>query len=240
MFAFGKKAGCRRVRGMLSEYVDDRLGQDDRDALEKHIRTCEACSAELESLRMAVELLQSLPHVPAPRSFAVREAETRKAGVFAPQGLGRLRPAIAVASVAALDPRQLAWLRPATVLVTVALLVLVMVDVFQVVPREGVLDRGEMFYSPPQTVMAPAPEDETSYSDVTDKQPPEVDTAPEPGDDLGSGEGAMVGDSDSLPAAPGGGGWPLLQIEIALGVVVFALLGATLYLTWRRARWRAV
>ena len=71
---------CRKVRGMLSEYIDNRLDSENKSLVERHLETCEACSKELESLRMTVQLLHRVPEVSVPRSFTVTApaAQTRE------------------------------------------------------------------------------------------------------------------------------------------------------------------
>jgi len=88
MFAIGRKRECRRVRDKLSEYIDDRLGIDERDSAESHLESCDACSQELEALRMTVHLLNQVPVVPVPRSFAIRETETGREQVPGSRGWG--------------------------------------------------------------------------------------------------------------------------------------------------------
>ena len=136
MFLWRRKPLCDRVRGKLSEYLDNRLEGADRDAVERHIETCAACSEELGSLRMTVQLLSGMPEVQAPRSFAVRESDVGRAGLFMPQGVRVLRPAAAFAA-AVLEPRNLLWLRPATAAAVIALVLVLMLDLFQVVPQGG-------------------------------------------------------------------------------------------------------
>ena len=139
MFIGGRRARCRKVRHMLSEYLDDRLVREDRGIVEGHIETCEACSNELESLRMTVQLLHRLPVVPAPRSFAITAVETERASIF--------------------DPQRLRWLRPATAFATVALVLLLLLDFLQVIPHEvGGGGDGVFTAAPTQTIVSPGME----------------------------------------------------------------------------------
>ena len=248
MVGFGKKARCGRVRGMLSEYIDSRLDDRRRSLVEGHLETCEACTKELESLQMTVQLLQGMPEVPAPRSFAIREPETARESVPAQRGTGRPRLAPVFATgqaagggVSIFDPQRLRWLRPATAVALVALVALLMLDFFQVVPHGAGIEGGELFATPPAPTMAsPATERDADLTQFSDEEP-----APSPADKyfepkVGLGEGGMVGEPDTpVPAVTDGGGWPLRQIEIALGVMVLALLSGTLYVAWRRAKRRA-
>ena len=50
----------------LSDYLDDELSPEDRDALESHLAGCERCRATLDALRRVVERAGSLtPRPPA-------------------------------------------------------------------------------------------------------------------------------------------------------------------------------
>ena len=118
---------CRKVRGMLSEYIDNSLDSENKSLVERHLQACEACSKELESLRMTVRLLGRVSQSPVPRSFTLPVPEPRQEGVFVPSGLRLPRPATAVAAIA-VGPTSLRWLRPATAIVAVALVVLLMGD----------------------------------------------------------------------------------------------------------------
>ena len=54
MFRSRREPQCPKVQGMLSEYLDNRLGSEDKSLVERHLESCEACSKELEALRMTV------------------------------------------------------------------------------------------------------------------------------------------------------------------------------------------
>ena len=58
---------CPKTQNILIEYFTDNLSAIARDELEKHIRTCEACNAELVALQQAQHELtqwqdESVPH----------------------------------------------------------------------------------------------------------------------------------------------------------------------------------
>jgi len=93
---------------MLSEYIDNRIDSENKSLVERHLETCEACSKELESLRMTVQLLHRVAEVPVPRSFTVTVPEPRRESAF--------------------GPASMRWLRPATAVVAIALVVLLMGD----------------------------------------------------------------------------------------------------------------
>ena len=59
---------------LLSAYLDDEVTTRERDLVENHLVTCEACNLELESLSWTVNLLGQMPQVSPPRTFYVTEA----------------------------------------------------------------------------------------------------------------------------------------------------------------------
>ncbi|HID62344.1 MAG TPA: hypothetical protein EYP49_06340 [Anaerolineae bacterium] len=83
---FGKaksKAEHRRIKEMLSVYMDGELPSRDRARVEEHLAECADCTWDLETLRQTVDLVGQLPKVPAPRAFTIREApRPRRAGLF--------------------------------------------------------------------------------------------------------------------------------------------------------------
>ena len=86
-----------RLRGLLSPYIDGRLSPAEARRLERHLTTCEACSAELATLKATVGLLSGLPELEAPRSFKLA-AEPAPVRSFAPYVL-TARLATSVAAV---------------------------------------------------------------------------------------------------------------------------------------------
>ena len=211
MFLGGRKRRCHKVRGMLSEYIDNRLDSEDRGVVEHHLEICEACSNELESLQMTVQLLNQVPFVPAPRSFAVREVETGRVSIF--------------------EPQSLRWLRPATAFATVALIVLLMVDFLQLVPHEVKVDNGEVLTVPPAQIMSsPTPEGGAYTTEARGDEPAEAIPEPAPA----PAEKAPTEDVSSEA------GWPLRQIEIAMGVLVFVLVALVFFARRQRRRWSGV
>jgi hypothetical protein len=242
---------------MLSEYIDNLLGAEDRGVVESHLEVCEACSNELESLRMTVQLLHRMPSVPVPRSFAIREVETDREEVSEPRGSGWLRPvpAFAVSRIGSgwasvCDPQRLRWLRPATAFATAALVLLLMLDFLQVVPQQGGLDSRAVFNeSTPQVIVSPALEGEEGTLEVSGDEPAEVLPPPVPApadktltggadsDEFVGGDAYDGGGEVSTEAA---GGWPLRQIEIGIGVVFLALVAMMLFARRQRRSWSRV
>ena len=238
MFLGGRKRRCHKVRGMLSEYIDNRLDSEDRGVVERHLEICEACSNELESLQMTVQLLNQVPFVPAPRSFAIREADVVGERVPEPRRPGDLQPVPVFATgevetgrVGILDLQRHRWLRPATAFATVALIVLLMVDFLQLVPHEVKVDNGEVLTVPTaQIMLSPTPEGEAYTSEERSDEPTEAIPEPAPA----PGEEALTEDVSSEA------GWPLRQIEIAMGVLVFVLVALVFFARRQRRRWSGV
>lgn len=69
-----QKDGCSRTRVLVSEYVDGRLGPEERGRVEEHLAACARCRADLDSLRATVALLHGLPEVAPVRHFTVAPA----------------------------------------------------------------------------------------------------------------------------------------------------------------------
>jgi anti-sigma factor RsiW len=217
MFLGGRKRRCHKVRGMLSEYIDNYLDSEDRGVVEHHLGICESCSNELESLQMTVRLLKQVPQVPAPRSFAISEVETGRVSVF--------------------EPRRLGWLRPATAFATVALIALLIVDFLQVVPHDHIM-------------LSPTPQGEEYMLDSRGGEPAETlsEPTPEPAPVIGeeaptedinsgvTGMGVTYGGEEEV-SGESEAGWPLRQLEIAIGVLVFALVALMLFARRQRRRW---
>jgi hypothetical protein len=59
----------------LSALLDGRLADRERDALEAHVASCDACRARLDALHRTRDALRSLPQLDAPRSFRLRAAD---------------------------------------------------------------------------------------------------------------------------------------------------------------------
>lgn len=224
MFLGGRKRRCHKVRGMLSEYIDNRLDSEDRGVVERHLEICEACSNELESLQMTVQLLNQVPEMPVPRSFAIREADVVGERVPEPRRPGELQPVPVLATgevetgrVGILDLQRHRWLRPATAFATVALIVLLMVDFLQLVPHDKIM-------------LSPTPQGEEYMTEARDDELAEAISEPAPA----PGEEALTEDVSSEA------GWPLRQIEIAMGVLVFVLVALVFFARRQRRRWSGV
>lgn len=217
---------CQRIQGMLSEYIDGKLNKADKGVVEAHLEVCDTCSRELEALRMTVQLLHRVPEVSIPRPFTV--VAPRREHAF---GVTSLR-----------------WLRPATALAAIALVLLLVGDFVHVFENDSGVDGGGEATATYSELVNPTVAAEqqimvkvsgvmgqmslataksvgyTKY-DVLPSTP-----APQPVVQQISG---VTGDEDSSQAEVG---WPLRQIEIALGAVVFILLVFMILLRRRRGR----
>jgi hypothetical protein len=67
------RAEHRRIREILSVYIDGELPSGDRARVEEHLAECADCTWELETLRQTVDLVGQLPKVPVPRAFTIHE-----------------------------------------------------------------------------------------------------------------------------------------------------------------------
>ena len=90
---FKRKRECKKLKGMLSPYIDGQLSPSEVKRVERHIEECNACRRELESLRAVVSLLHRVPMVALPRSFTIAARAPRRR----PVALRALRVATAVA-----------------------------------------------------------------------------------------------------------------------------------------------
>ena len=86
-----------RARVLLSSYIDGELSERDRLRVERHLSGCAECRAELESLRLTVELARGLPEVEPSRSFTLSAAPEAERGGFG--WIANARMAAAVAAV---------------------------------------------------------------------------------------------------------------------------------------------
>jgi hypothetical protein len=231
---------CRKVRVMLSEYIDNRLDSENKSLVGRHLETCEACSKELESLRMTVQLLHRVTEVAAARSFTVTVPEPRRESAF--------------------GPVSMRWLRPATAIIAVALVVLLMGDFLHGFennvrsnsgPGNVTLSAGQLAPSPAnpeQQIMVAVPGvmgqmslatakavGYTDYSIVRSVPSSAVSQAAAPPMPTVSGNEASTG-AGVMAQGEAGVGWPLRQTEIGLGAAVFVLLALMIYARRQRRK----
>ena len=86
-----------RARTLLSSYIDGELSERERRRVERHLSGCAECRAELESLRLTVELVRGLPEVEPSRSFTLSSAPEAERGGFG--WIANTRMAAVVAAV---------------------------------------------------------------------------------------------------------------------------------------------
>jgi len=63
---------CSEVKELISRYVDDDLGPDEREAFTLHVRDCAGCRTELEEIQVLDTLFASAERFTAPPGFATR------------------------------------------------------------------------------------------------------------------------------------------------------------------------
>src|SRR2546428_14168830 len=91
------------VTELLSAYLDERVGADERARIVTHLDACESCRVHLESLRRTVALLHTAEPVRAPEGFRAQvrariEAQPRRVPrtLHLPRWIGSWRTAGAV------------------------------------------------------------------------------------------------------------------------------------------------
>jgi hypothetical protein len=239
MFRSRREPLCRKIQGMLSEYIDNRLGSEDKRLVEHHLESCEACSKELESLRMTVRLLHRVPEVSVPRSFTIPVPEPKREGV--------------------LGSSSLRWLRPATAIAAIVLVVLLAGDFLNVFGHEAGSGNRILLAPTGNNVFVTTPEGEGNMTDmganVTAKAIP-APTQEGPGNisegnitegNVTEGNASLAGAGFTASGTQAEGGppslpgnptvsWPLRQSEIAMGVVVFALATLTIFSVRQRRK----
>lgn len=67
--------GCETFQEKFSELIDGRLNKSEQEGLERHLKECPACRAELAALEGAVRAVRALPEQPAPPDFLFRLRE---------------------------------------------------------------------------------------------------------------------------------------------------------------------
>lgn len=197
---------------MLTEYLDNYLTQERRRQVESHLSACEACQAELDSLRTTVELLHRVPQAAVPRAFTIAE----------------LRPA----------PRPVVFgaLRTATIVCALLLIFLLLGDFMQLFPP-GVRGKGDLMTREQRQEQLSAGKEVSPLSPMATPAPvpaptprgalPEAEQVAPPG---------TAAPEAPLPRVSGEQGytWPMLQIELALSGVTAILAVMTAVIWWRR------
>jgi len=93
---------------VLSEYLDGRLSDGEREGISRRLNSCSLCREELDSLRVTVSLLQGLEDAPIPRNFTL--AGPPPAPAVARQPLPFRAPNWAYAGAASLAGLALAFM----------------------------------------------------------------------------------------------------------------------------------
>jgi negative regulator of sigma E activity len=68
---YRREHNWEQQREQLSALLDNQLGEQERAALEAHLRDCAECQAELASLQQTRALLRALPQPVLPRNFTL-------------------------------------------------------------------------------------------------------------------------------------------------------------------------
>jgi len=63
---------CKRTRKMISQYIDEVMGPDEKKDFVSHIRDCAACREVLEESRAVHQMFASVERFSAPYGFATR------------------------------------------------------------------------------------------------------------------------------------------------------------------------
>lgn len=66
-----RKTRCDKVHKMLSAYIDKQLDSREQQMVEAHLKTCQACRAEHDSLQQTTKLLRHVPLVSPTRPFII-------------------------------------------------------------------------------------------------------------------------------------------------------------------------
>lgn len=75
MFVFGDRH--KKIKALLSTYLDDELIEKEKDLVDRHLATCGSCRQEMDSLRVTVDLIKKMPLVSPGRSFLLDQAENK-------------------------------------------------------------------------------------------------------------------------------------------------------------------
>lgn len=67
-----EKMKCKQIREMISRRMDGRIGPDEQEGFNLHVRSCAACRKILEENRAVHELFASAEKFSAPYGFAAR------------------------------------------------------------------------------------------------------------------------------------------------------------------------
>jgi len=63
---------CSGIRGLISSYIDEQLGPNEKEAFSFHIRSCPGCREALEEVQAVHELFASTERFSAPYGFTTK------------------------------------------------------------------------------------------------------------------------------------------------------------------------
>jgi len=156
-----------RAEELFSAYIDQRVTADEQAFVDRHVATCAACRAQLQSTRTMVAALKAMPAVKAPRSFVL------------PKSMA-VQP----------KPSIFSWypaMRLATVFAAIAFVLVFTSDLLTVRPAGGgnivmsvpsMAPAAEAPAAPVAPQQAPAPAEPMAKSAPADQQPPSAEPAP--------------------------------------------------------------
>lgn len=59
---------CREVVEVITDYLEDRMGVDERERFERHIATCDGCEIYLDQMRQSIRATGALDDEAIPES----------------------------------------------------------------------------------------------------------------------------------------------------------------------------
>ncbi|MGH7742904.1 MAG: anti-sigma factor family protein, partial [Candidatus Eiseniibacteriota bacterium] len=71
---------CGRVRGLFGAYWDDEITQAEREWMDAHFATCNACREQYDAYARTLELVGSLPREEASAGFVDRVVARARRG----------------------------------------------------------------------------------------------------------------------------------------------------------------
>ncbi|MDD4874155.1 MAG: zf-HC2 domain-containing protein [Dehalococcoidales bacterium] len=72
------KSECLRTRARLTSYLDCELSDKEQQELKLHLKSCQSCCEEYNSLRQTISLLQHMPEIRSEHTFRIDEKNVTK------------------------------------------------------------------------------------------------------------------------------------------------------------------
>jgi predicted anti-sigma-YlaC factor YlaD len=72
LIVWREKMKCTKIRKLISSYIDDQLGPDEKNDFVSHIRNCPGCRKALEEVQTVHELFTSAERFSVPYGFTTR------------------------------------------------------------------------------------------------------------------------------------------------------------------------